>query len=206
MNDHKKNLPRLKGLLARSSKKAICIGGIAVLLGLIAFSITLSVTSSTSFCLSCHEMEEYKAELKFSTHFKDYDGKEVDCNQCHLPRGIGPRYFSVKTYSGLKDLYVHFLTPSEPLDRKDLQVVARRFVDDASCLSCHEDLYVNAKGDAPISELGKVSHDAYNGKDGVSYRNCVACHVNIAHLPRFDRRLDINQDFAERLERKEAYQ
>ena len=165
----------------------------------------MSATSSTTFCLSCHEMKSYQDELSFSTHAKDEDGKEIGCSQCHLPRGIGPRYLAAKSYSGLKDLYIHFMDAPDSLDRKALQASARRFVDDASCLKCHADLYKNAKGDGPVSDIGKVAHDAYNGKDGISHRNCVACHVNIAHLPKHDKRLDINKEFAERLERREAY-
>lgn len=177
-----------------------------VTLCIAVFSFGMSATSSNSFCLSCHEMEAYNDELSFSTHAVDEDGKQIECNQCHIPRGIGPRFLSIKTYSGVKDLFVHFIEQPQELDRRELQAVARRFVDDASCIKCHEDLYKNAKGEAPISDIGKISHDAYYGKDGISHRNCVACHVNIAHLPKFDRRLDINQEFAERLDRREAYQ
>lgn len=206
MNDPKDRPAARYDKLARLSGRTVLIGGAVVFLCIAVLSFAMSATSSTTFCLSCHEMESYKDELAFSTHAVDEDGKGIECNQCHLPRGIGPRYLAVKTYSGIKDIYVHFIQQPEELDRKNLQTVARRFVDDASCLKCHEDLYVNAKGDGPISDIGRVSHDAYNGKDGVSYRNCVACHVNIAHLPKFDRRLDINQEFAERFDRREAYQ
>jgi nitrate/TMAO reductase-like tetraheme cytochrome c subunit len=180
-----------------------------VLLGLGVSGATLAVTSSTGFCMACHEMKPYKEELALSSHAKDAEGQEIDCSRCHLPRGVGPRYLAVKTYSGLKVVYTHFTEEPLNLDRRALQTVARRFMDDASCLSCHEDLYKDAKGTGAISELGRLTHDTYNGLDGKTYRNCAACHINIAHLPVFDRRLEVNRDFAERLagqERKEAVQ
>lgn len=189
---------RLEPLKPYSVLIAIALG-ILLLIAVGGAGAMLAVTSSTPFCMTCHEMKPYKVELAASSHAKDADGNEINCSQCHLPRGIGPQYFAVKTYSGLKDVYVHFTENTENLDRRDLQETARRFMDDASCIKCHADLYADAKGKDPISPLGKTNHDAYNGLNGKTYRNCVGCHVNIAHLPVFDRRLDVNQAFVKRL-------
>jgi hypothetical protein len=76
-------------------------------------------------------------------------------------------------------------------------------VDDAGCLACHRDLYKNAKDDAPVSEYGQLAHDAYLGKNGTTKRNCAGCHINVAHLPGFDRRLPQNAAFASRLRQEE---
>lgn len=175
------------------------VAGFFLIIGVGVTGAMLSITSSTRFCLTCHEMNVHQQELALSPHAKDADGNAIGCSQCHLPRGVGPRYFAVKTYSGLKDVYVHFNEAPQNLDRRALQPVARRFVDDASCMKCHDDLYKDAKNKGPISALGKVAHDSYNGLDGKTYRNCVGCHVNIAHLPVFDRRLDVNKDFAKKI-------
>ncbi|MDR2056057.1 MAG: cytochrome C, partial [Desulfovibrio sp.] len=66
------------------------------------------------------------------------------------------------------------------------------------------DLYKDAKGEKGISEIGGISHDAYLGKNGQAKSNCAGCHANTAHLPEFDRRLDVNRDFAGRIRNKEA--
>lgn len=195
----KSALSKETGPSGRRYKTLAVILAIFVLCGVGVAGAMLSVTSSTRFCLTCHEMKPYQEELAMSPHAKDADGNPIGCADCHLPRGIGPRYLAVKTYSGLKDVYVHFTEAPQSLDRRELQPVARRFVDDASCIRCHEDLYKDAKGKAPISSLGKIAHDSYNGLDGKTYRNCAECHVNIAHLPVFDRRLDINREFANKL-------
>ena len=143
-------------------------------------------------------------ELKYSANAKDKDGKEITCSDCHIPAGYGPRYLSVKIYSGMKDLFVHFVEQPESVNRAEQQTVARRFVDDANCLRCHEDLYKDAKGENAISALGKISHDAYLGKNGQAKSNCAGCHINMAHLPEFDRRLEVNKEFASRILKQEA--
>lgn len=163
----------------------------------------MHATSTTEFCsTACHEMNPHYAELKFSSHFKDKDGVEIGCAQCHLPPGIGPKYVTTKTYIGVKDMFIHFFTSKEYV-RSERQPVARRFIDDKSCLKCHEDLHKDATGKNPISVLGKIAHDAYN--NGEAKSNCAGCHVNMAHLPTFDRRLPQNAEFAKRVDSKQEY-
>jgi len=181
----------------------ILLGAFVVFCGVTGYA--LHATSTMEFCSSaCHEMKIYEEELRYSAHAKDADGKPIACNQCHIPIGYGPKYFAVKTYSGLKDLFVHVKDKPESLNRVELQPMARRFIDDDNCLKCHADLYKDAKNEKAISELGKLAHDAYLGKSGQAKSNCAGCHINMAHLPEFDRRLDVNKEFAERLEKKEA--
>jgi trimethylamine-N-oxide reductase cytochrome c-type subunit TorC len=171
-----------------------CAGGYAL----------FSATSSLSFCASfCHEMAPQAEELRFSAHALDKDRKAIGCTDCHIPSAF-PQYPAVKIYIGSKDLFVHLFKGDEPLNRAGLQSPARRFIADANCRSCHTDLYTNAKGDKDLSDLGKISHDAYLGKNGQARSNCAGCHINIAHLPEFDRRLSVNEKFAARIQNKEA--
>jgi trimethylamine-N-oxide reductase cytochrome c-type subunit TorC len=180
----------------------LLLGLAVVFLGITGYA--LHATSATDFCMSCHEMKPYSEELRVSSHAKDKDGKEIGCAQCHIPQGIGPRFLAVKTYSGIKDVAVHFWAKPDRLNRVHTQETARRFVDDANCLACHGDLYKNAKGDAPVSEYGQLAHDAYLGKNGTTKRNCAGCHINLAHLPEFDRKLQKNAAFASRLRHEEV--
>ncbi|MDR2503422.1 MAG: NapC/NirT family cytochrome c [Deltaproteobacteria bacterium] len=182
--------------------------GAAVLAALLAFAgYTLRASSSMEFCsATCHEMGPQAEELRYSSHALDAQGKPISCAQCHIPPGFGPRYLAVKAYSGIKDLVVHLVQSPDPatMRRAPLQPVARRFVDDANCLACHADLYKDAKGEKTVSDLGRLAHDAYLGKNGQAKSNCAGCHINIAHLPAFDRRLLVNQAFAGRISLKEA--
>ncbi len=175
---------------------------VACLIALIALSSAYAVkkTSTTEFCLSCHEMETHGFELKRSAHAVDKDKKPITCVQCHMPPGYGLDYFMVKSYLGARDAAVHLLGDTDDLDRREMQGVARRFVADANCLACHADLAKNVKGQ-PISAEGKKAHDAWLGKDGNARRTCAGCHANMAHLPVFDRRYAVNAAFAAKLPR-----
>lgn len=181
------------------------LGGLLVLVVMIcgASAYAIHATSSTDFCLSCHEMAPNQKEQKFSSHAKDKDGKEIGCSQCHIPPGVGPRFMAVKVYSGIKDLAVHMWSKPETINRLASQSVARRFIDDANCLACHPDLYKDAKGEKPISDTGRIVHDAYLGKNGNTKSTCAGCHISLAHLPEFDRRLEVNAAFKASLLQKE---
>lgn len=173
----------------------IFLGGVAVIL--LGFA-TKARTSSNSYCLSCHEMQRYQDELKLSSHAVDKDKKALECAQCHIPLSAGPRYVAVKSIQGLTDLAVHYFGDPERLNRRNLQAKAQRFISDDNCLACHQDLYKDTK-DKPLSEIGKLCHDAYLGKNGTTQHGCAGCHANLAHLPEFDRRYEVNAKFAAQL-------
>jgi nitrate/TMAO reductase-like tetraheme cytochrome c subunit len=143
-------------------------------------------------------MQRYQDELKLSSHAVDKDKKAVECAQCHIPLKVGPRFVAVKSVQGLNDLVVHYFDNPERLNRRNLQAKAGRFISDDNCLACHQDLYKDTK-DKPISEIGRLCHDAYLGKNGTTAHGCVGCHANLAHLPEFDRRYEVNAKFAARL-------
>lgn len=179
--------------------KWIGIGTGAAAVLIVAISVSMARTSTTEYCLSCHEMGKYKTELKKSSHAVDENDNPIACKQCHIPNTVGPRYLIVKTFSGMRDLAVHYLGDPENLDRRELQQKARRFIVDDNCLECHPDLFKGAKGEKKISDIGRLSHEAYLGINGTTSRNCAGCHFNMAHLPDFDRRYFFNENFAERL-------
>ncbi len=165
----------------------------AIILG----SVTLARTSSTEYCISCHEMQSYKTELEKSSHAVDKDKQAIQCAQCHIPHG-GLKFVAVKTVSGTKDLWIHYMGDPANLNRRQMQETAHRFVLDENCLACHADLEKDTKGQ-PLSEIGKLCHDAYLGKNRNTKYGCAGCHQNMAHLPEFDRRYEVNAKFAERL-------
>ena len=169
---------------------------------IIFMSISMARTSTTEYCTSCHEMQKYKDELEKSSHAVDKDKNPIQCYQCHIPQGIGPKYLSVKIFLGMKDLFIHNFGDPENLDRRKMQEIGRRFIPDENCLVCHQDLNKDVK-DKKISEVGRLCHEAYEGQNGTTKRGCAGCHFNMAHLPSFDRRFFFNAEFAKRLPLKE---
>ncbi len=187
----------IRKTLSRTSFLLV-IGGVVVLF-IAATSFTMSFTSSTDYCMSCHEMVTHQVELDASSHAVDADNNPIECHQCHIPNSIGPKYVAVKVISGVKDQLVHTFGDPENLDRRNLQDLARRFIQDDNCSSCHQDLFHASNNREQISEIGRLAHEAYLGINGSTRKTCVGCHFNIAHLPDFDRRFPFNSKFSQNL-------
>lgn len=185
-------------------RKRLWIAGLTGAVLILVASVGVVQTSTTSFCLSCHEMQVYQKELDASPHAKDAKGQPIGCSQCHIPSGNMVRMLAGKAYLGVRDLWSHYTGETYELDRAAMQPIARRFTDDANCRACHEDLTRNAKNDGPVSAEGKLAHDAYLGKNGQARSGCAGCHNNMAHLPVFDQRLPGNAKFLGKL--KESQQ
>ena len=187
---------RIAGFPSPLKWSLIGSGGLAVFLFLIA--IPMARTDSMGYCTSCHEMQRYKTELEKSSHVVDKDKNPIECGRCHIPAGFGLKFLTVKTLSGVRDLWAHNFGDPDNLDRRALQTVARRFIVDDNCRQCHQDLFKTTK-DETISEIGRLAHEAYLGRNGTTKNGCAGCHFNMAHLPDFDRRYTFNARFAQNL-------
>ena len=180
-------------------RKRYWMAGAVALVFLLGSGAGLFITQQSAFCLSCHEMRSYQKELDASPHARDAQGRPISCAQCHVPGTNVVRMLAAKSYMGTKDVWVHYVKAPRALHRAALQPAARRFVDDANCRACHEDLTRNAKKDGPVSVEGKLAHDAYLGTNGQARNGCAGCHVNMAHLPPFDERIPRNAKFLSNL-------
>lgn len=167
---------------------------------LVAIGMLCSVAASQSRkrpaeeeCKRCHDVATYQRELQSSVHAVDKDKKNITCDQCHQFH-----FNPVTAYYARDEYYDKKIFQPGDFDRRRLQKNARRAIQPEKCQACHKDLSKNVKND-PISEIGHLCHDAYLGKNGSTTKNCAGCHVNIAHLPGFDRDLTINAAFLARL-------
>ena len=143
------------------SMKVWIAATVLVALVLAGTAIGVHVTSSTSFCLSCHEMRVHQQELALSPHAQDARGNAIECVQCHIPSTNIVRMLSAKTWLGTKDLWVHATTGgSVTLNRREIQPEARRFMDDANCRACHK-----------VTNADVMMAKPY----------CVDCHRGMAH-------------------------
>jgi len=144
-------------------------------------------------CKRCHDVAMYQNELRNSSHTVDKDKKEITCDQCHHFH-----YSPLTSYYARDEYYDKKIFEPGTFDRRKMQVTARKSMKPEKCQACHKDLYKNVKGE-PISEIGKLCHDAFLGKNGETRRTCAGCHINIAHLPPFDRKQPYNAEFAKKL-------
>lgn len=182
-------------------KKFWAVLATGALCGILVVAAGVKLTSTTTFCLSCHEMRVYQQELAMSPHAKDASGQPIGCSNCHIPNAHVVRMLGAKAWMGMKDIWMHSTGDVVDLDRAGMQAVARRFTDDSNCRACHKDLMRNARNTAANSQYGQLSHANYLGENGKSSSGCVGCHRNLAHLPVFDERIPNNRDFAMKLRR-----
>src|SRR6266498_2910402 len=65
----------------------IIAGGIAGILLWGGFNWAMELSSTETFCISCHEMRDtvYK-ELKETVHFTNRSGVRATCSDCHVPK------------------------------------------------------------------------------------------------------------------------
>ncbi len=144
-------------------------------------------------CMRCHDVKTYLYEMSHSSHAVDKNKKKITCDQCH-----DFHYNPLTSYYARDEYYDKKIFKPEDFDRRSMQKTAPGAIPAEKCMKCHEDLYKNVKGEK-ISLIGQLCHDAYQGKNGSTNRNCAGCHINIAHLPEFDRGLMVRAEFAKRL-------
>ncbi len=172
------------------------LSGMAAVFGLVmALGGTASAADRPPVeeCMRCHDVKQYQHELKNSVHAFDKDKKEISCEQCHV------FHFSPLTSYYARDKYYDkkIFEPGT-FDRRKMQGNARQTDLTAKCQECHKDLTKNVKGE-PISLIGSLAHDAFLGKNGTTRKTCAGCHINMGHLPDFDKDLMINAEFAKKL-------
>jgi len=135
----------------------------------------IHLTSTDSYCISCHVHTPADQAWKLSTHYNNKSGNIVHCTGCHLPPE-GHGYLFAKAKHGLKDAYGYFFKDSAKIDweKKKLLENARGFVYEKSCLECHQNLFP-----VTLSVNGGNAHLLYTtSKDPV---NCINCHLNVGH-------------------------
>ncbi|HLE21210.1 MAG TPA: NapC/NirT family cytochrome c, partial [Vicinamibacteria bacterium] len=71
-----------KAFRHRRARAAGLVAALLVALGLVVIAVSAELSSTPSFCGSCHVMQPYFDSWQTSTH------SEVRCVDCHIPPGI----------------------------------------------------------------------------------------------------------------------
>jgi len=151
------------------------------LAGAFTFEKVISYTSTTEFCISCHEMRDnVYEEYKKTTHFNNASGVSPSCSDCHVPKGLFPTLY--RKLIAAKDVYHHLLgtidTP-EKFEEHRLAMAKRvweqmKASDSEECRSCHD--FKNMNFDKQRKRAAKQHQNAI--RDG---ETCIDCHKGIAH-------------------------
>ena len=118
---------------------------------------TSYVVNSPSTCMNCHVMTDVYVSHQHSSH-----GRDVSCNDCHVPHTSFSREYYFKAHDGLRHAGI-FTLRAEPQNIK-LSTGAVAVVQE-NCLRCHE------------RTVSEVSASRYLD----SGQRCWDCHRDIVH-------------------------
>ena len=176
----------LKALFKPSGRYSILalvvVGSVLTLMALFAGHQSFEATSSTEFCISCHEMESkpYQEYLE-SPHFKNASGVRAECADCHIPSAL-PQKIYAKTVSGfdhVKGKLLGTIDTPEKYEEKRLGMAQKVWswleeTDSATCKGCHS---YNAMDHTQQSKKAQKLMMPAAEKN----QTCISCHKGIAH-------------------------
>lgn len=146
---------------------------------LFSFSIkkTFTLTSTDSYCASCHIHPHVTQSWKKSTHYINSSGIKVHCVECHLPPQ-GEGYYLAKIKTGTKDLWGKLFKDSVDFnwEFKSRPENAVHFVYEASCIHCHQNLFP-----LTLTKAGEDAHLYYSEKKKTDKLHCINCHISVGH-------------------------
>ena len=167
----------MKGKLVRKSFTTLFILGIIV--GFFIFTgghKLVKLTSTDSFCASCHVHPHSTQSWKKSNHYDNKSGVVVHCVECHLPPPGDLHYLTQKAITGARDVYGKLFKDIEKInwEKKSQFAYAKNHVYKSSCLQCHENLFP-----VGLSEEGKEGHLHYTQHEQTV--RCINCHLHTGH-------------------------
>ncbi len=139
--------------------KAMIILSGSALLFLALTAGALAVTSTPTFCLSCHEMRPEYFTWQGSAH------SQVSCVKCHIKPGA--KNFVEHKVKSLKEVYLHFSgTYVTPIEMKEK-------MENSVCQQCHD---IDKRVATPSGDI-KFPHNRHLEKKV----ECVECHSGAVH-------------------------
>lgn len=157
---------------------------------LASFVGAVEMSSTETFCISCHEMaDNVYPEYQKTIHYSNRTGVRASCPDCHVPRPWGPKLIR-KIGATFNEVPHHLIGK---LDTKEkfrahraemAQIVwdTMKANDSRECRNCHQmehmDLQLQDKSAARRHAAALAKKD----------KTCIDCHQGIAHhLPDQDK-------------------
>lgn len=148
------------------------------------YHFTLDETSTTEFCVSCHEMEAFVyPDYAESSHFSNSSGVRAECRDCHVPDGIVAKT-RTKIRASLNEVPGHLMgriSTQEKFDAHKLELAERVWArmqanNSRACRTCHS---YEAMSEEMQGRSARRRHSAeYREATG---KTCIDCHKGIVH-------------------------
>ncbi|WP_281648394.1 NapC/NirT family cytochrome c [Parendozoicomonas sp. Alg238-R29] len=166
----------------------IAIGAIGALILWGGTSTMMSATSTTEFCISCHEINDNAyAEYQQTIHFQNSSGIKAECADCHIPHDFAGKI--IRKIEASREIYGHLtgiIDTPEKYDAHRPAMAAKVWSemhanDSANCRSCHINLEENV-------DLQYTWASNNHKRMATENLTCIDCHQGIAHkLPNTSR-------------------
>ncbi len=134
------------------------------------------VTSTDTFCETCHVHPQATTSWTQSTHYATKSGTVVHCVECHLPPG-GVAYAAHKTRLGVRDVVGTLFGEQDSLfwEARSQLEHASTFVFRESCIDCHPNLFP-----VELTDKGEEAHLHY--ENHAAEIRCIKCHLHVGHF------------------------
>lgn len=168
---------------ARFGAGFLVLIGIAV--GIIGWQSKMAIieaTSTTDFCMSCHEMEAFvMPAVAEGPHWNNASGVRAECKDCHVPKNYFAK-MKVKINAGLVEVPGHLTGKIGTQEKYDAYrpVMAERVwermaaTDSRECRSCHA---WETMSEEDQSRPAMMMHQRAQQQG----QTCIDCHKGIAH-------------------------
>jgi cytochrome c-type protein NapC len=164
----------------------VIVGGVVGILFWGAFNWAMELSSTETFCVSCHEMRNtvYK-ELQETIHFTNRAGVRATCSDCHVPKEW--HYKVVRkiqaTFNELPKKLIGTIDTPEKFEAQRLTLAnhvwaTMKATDSRECRNCHSMASMNLdKQSRPAQRMHRAARE--------KGQTCIECHQGIAHnLPK----------------------
>lgn len=144
-----------------------CCGVLVGLVGLFSYLLrvhTYFIGDNPSACVNCHIMTPYYATWSHSSH-----GRDVTCNDCHVPHQNLAVYYGFKAVDGLKHS-AYFLARAEHQAIQAESLTAEVIM--GNCIRCHTQL------NQEFVKTGRIDYMMAKKGEG---KACWDCHRQVPH-------------------------
>ncbi len=150
--------------------------GIVFVAALYQTSVYFSTNES---CMMCHVHPHAEENWMLSVHVNNSSGVMVNCVDCHLPpKDDTWAHYTAKISLGARDLWGYLTKDPAKIDwdKKSELEHAVKYIPNASCVKCHQNLFPEG-----ISDEAITAHLYYEENAEKLDLQCISCHLDVGH-------------------------
>jgi cytochrome c-type protein NapC len=145
------------------------------------FNWAMEMTNTETFCISCHEMEDFVfQEYKETIHYNNRTGVRATCPDCHVPKEwIHKIKRKIMATNELYHKALGSIDTREKFEAKRLKLAksvwrSMKSTDSRECRNCHSFEFMDITKQESRSQK---RHRTASNKG----QTCIDCHQGIAH-------------------------